>query len=188
MNRLLKKTLILTGFLIAVAILSYNWYRKDTKKHSPASIAEYQSGDLNIKVNYCRPYAKGRVIFGEEVAGALQPYGKYWRLGANEATTFEINQTILFNGNKELAPGKYALYAYPGPEIWTLCVNKDWDRWGAQEADKELDVFRTTVKADNTAPFQEQFEIEFENSDQIGNTVMTFRWDKVVLRVPIHKK
>src|SRR4051812_1164982 len=35
----------------------------------------------NISVTYGRPYKKGREIFG-----ALVPYGKVWRAGADEAT------------------------------------------------------------------------------------------------------
>ena len=40
----------------------------------------------NVKVAYGQPSKRDRVIFGE-----LVPYGKVWRLGANEATeiTFE---------------------------------------------------------------------------------------------------
>ena len=88
----------------------------------------------------------------------MQPYGEYWRLGANEATVFEINSPIYFN-DKKLEAGKYALYAYPGENIWTICVNSDWDRWGAQEADKSKDLLRTEVKSINDAPVKEQFEI-----------------------------
>ncbi|MEJ0056894.1 MAG: DUF2911 domain-containing protein [Bacteroidota bacterium] len=55
-------------------------------KKSPIKTETYSDQGLDIKVVYCQPYKKGRVIFGEERDGALQPYGKYWRLGANAAT------------------------------------------------------------------------------------------------------
>ncbi|OYU96306.1 MAG: hypothetical protein CFE21_07870 [Bacteroidetes bacterium B1(2017)] len=184
---MLKRILIITGIVIVGILIFFNWFKKDTKKHSPAATANYKEGALDITVNYCRPYAKGRVIFGEEEAEALQPYGKYWRLGANEATTFENNQAILFN-EKELAPGKYAIYAYPGHDKWTVCVNKEWDRWGAQEADMEQDVFRTEVKAFNDANFLEQFEISFEPKDSSGTFNMVFHWDKTEVRVPLKNK
>lgn len=188
MNRTLKRAILSALILAGLVAVFLVWLRKDTKKHSPAAVAEFHNGNLNLKVNYCRPYAKGRVIFGDEAAGALQPYGKYWRLGANEATTFEVSEPLLFNNDKELPAGKYALYAYPAAEDWTICVNKDWDRWGAQEADPKLDVLRTMVKADQTAPFQEQFVISFEPADSDGNTVMVMNWEKVLLKVPLKKK
>lgn len=184
---MLKKVLIITGIIVVGLIILFNWFKKDTKKHSPSAVAQIKDGDLEIIVNYCKPFAKGRIIFGDEATEALQPYGKYWRLGANEATTFENNQTILFN-DKELAPGKYSIYSYPGASIWTICVNKEWDRWGAQEANAELDLFRTEVAANNKADFEEQFLIGFEPKDSSNIIYMLLHWDKTELRVPIKRK
>lgn len=184
---MLKKVLIITGVIVIGLLLFFNWFKKDTKKHSPAASVEFNDKDLQIKVNYCRPYAKGRIIFGEEEAGALQPFGKYWRLGANEATTIETNQSIFFN-DKELPAGKYAMYAYPGHDKWTVCINKEWDRWGAQEADIETDVLRTEVATNNEVEFLDQFEISFEKKDTIGNFNLVFHWDKTMVKVPISRK
>lgn len=184
---MVKKILIITGIVIVGAFIFFNWFKKDTKKHSPAATAKFEEGNLLIQVNYCKPYAKGRVIFGEESTGALQPYGKYWRVGANEATTFENNQTLLFN-DKELAPGKYCLYAYPGVEKWTVCINKEWDRWGAQEADDEQDVFRTEVLSTNNAPFNEQLSIGFDPKDSAGVFNLVINWDKTQVKVPLKRK
>ena len=140
---------------------------------------------------YCSPLKRciqtARIIFGEEEAGALQPYGKYWRLGANEASTFENNQSIWFN-DKELAAGKYAIYAYPGLEKWVIAVNKDWDRWGAQEPDLSLELLRTEVTANNQANFQELFDISFSEPDSSGNTKMILHWDKELIQIPLRKK
>jgi hypothetical protein len=184
---MLKRILIITGIVIVGLIIFFNWFKKDTKKHSPAATAHYAENGLDININYCRPYAKGRIIFGDEEAGALQPFGKYWRLGANEATVFENKQALLFN-NIELAPGKYGMYAYPNRDKWTVCINKEWDRWGAQEADMTQDVLRTEVIPNNDSPFQEQFEISFESADSSGNFNMVFHWDKTLVKVPLTAK
>jgi hypothetical protein len=184
---MLKKILIITGIIVVGLIVFFNWFKKDTKKHSPSAVAQIKDGDLAITINYCRPYAKGRVIFGDEQAEALQPYGKYWRLGANEATTFENNQSIMFN-DKELAPGKYSMYAYPSATLWTICINKEWDRWGAQEANAEQDIFRTEVPCSNEAPFEEQFSIKFEPKDTANTFQLVFHWDKTEIKVPIKRK
>ena len=184
---MLKKVLIITGIVVVALVLFFNWFKKDTKKHSPSASVQFTDKDLNITINYCRPFAKGRIIFGEEAAGALQPYGKYWRLGANEATTIELNKPILFH-DKELAAGKYAMYAYPNLDKWTVCINKEWDRWGAQEADMEQDVLRTEVNAVNNASFEEQFEISFSPVDSNGAFTMIFHWDKTEVYVPMKNK
>ena len=101
---MLKKILLISAVIIVGLLILFNWFKKDTKKHSPPATVIHNFEDLSIIINYCKPSVKERIIFGDEEAGALQPYGKYWRLGANEATTFENNQTIWFN-DKELKAG-----------------------------------------------------------------------------------
>jgi hypothetical protein len=63
------------------------------QKVSPEATAEYKKDDTEISVFYCRPSKKGRVIFG-----GLEPYGKVWRTGANEATTFTTNKALTIGG------------------------------------------------------------------------------------------
>ena len=45
--------------------------------------------DSTISITYSRPFKKERIIFGEKSDGALVPYGKYWRTGANKHTYVE---------------------------------------------------------------------------------------------------
>ena len=78
---------------------------------SPKDTVVYNSGDANFEVVYSRPYKKDRLIFGFEEDGALVPFGKYWRTGANAATTFETSTDVLFNGEK-LKAGKSVSYTH----------------------------------------------------------------------------
>ena len=48
--------------------------------------------DLKLEVEYNRPSKRERDIFG-----ALVPYDRVWRTGANEATTFETNKDLLID-------------------------------------------------------------------------------------------
>src|SRR5262245_33141550 len=102
-------------FICLVALLftwiAYRGYRMaTTRSHSPTETINYRYKDMDISVRYGRPYKKGRLIFGQakerawlpkgkfwtdgfraltglpRTSGALVPYGKYWRLGANDAT------------------------------------------------------------------------------------------------------
>src|SRR5882757_5171671 len=146
----MKKFLIIIAILVVVAVVGLPIFKKYTKSHSPAAEARYQKDGVTVKVDYCRPAAKGRVIFGEKSAGALQPFGQYWRVGANEATVFETNLPLLVSG-KELNAGKYSLYAFPGANTWTIAFNSDWDRWGAMAPDTKKDVLRVDVPVNNAA-------------------------------------
>ncbi len=180
-----KKILIGIGIFLVVVIAFLTWFRSNTKSHSPAAIANYTNNGLTINISYCKPYKKGRIIFGDETS--LQPYGKYWRIGANEATTFETNKDILF-GNVELKPGKYQLYAVPGAESWEIYLNTEWDRWGAMEADHKTDVLKTSVLANNNAEMEEQLLLNFDEPDSLGNTNLNIHWDKTIVNIPISLK
>ena len=50
-------------------------------------------GITNISITYYRPRAKGRKIWGW-----LEPYGRVWRAGANENTTFEVSDPVSIEG------------------------------------------------------------------------------------------
>lgn len=182
-----KKILIgFSAFLILIIGLLF-YMRSSTKKHSPASSASFEYNGFRAEINYCRPYKKGRMIFGEEQAGALQPYGKYWRIGANEATTFIINKPAIVQ-DKELPAGKYSMYAFPGKDTWTIVFNSDYDRWGYSQPDTKNDIARVEVPADNNAPPEEQFNISFDAPDQTGQTYVELHWDQTLVKIPVRAK
>lgn len=150
---------------------------------SPPDSASGSYGDLTINVSYSRPYKKGRLIFGEESAGALQPYGKYWRLGANAATEITFNQDVNFAG-EPVSAGTYRMYAVPGPTTWEVSLNSEVGVFfGAAEPDYDLDVIKVQLPAQNDQPELEQFTISFK-SDSTG-ALMNLAWDKTLVVVPI---
>ena len=173
---------ILGIFLILIGYVAYTLLT--TKSHSPADVAKYDNNGLSIQVEYCRPFKKGRLIFGPEEDGALQPYGKYWRVGANEATKIIVNKPINIGGN-ELAAGEYSIYAFPGQSEWEIGIHPEWDRWGAFEPDYANELFRFKVPASNDMIETEQFTITFEEGDQV-ETNMVLRWDKTLVAIPIN--
>ncbi|MEN8250297.1 MAG: DUF2911 domain-containing protein, partial [Bacteroidota bacterium] len=134
------------------------------------------------EIVYSRPYKKGRIIFGTEEDGALQPYGTYWRLGANEATTFEINREIMFAGNS-LAPGKYSMYATPGKETWRISINSEANRWGFSEPDHNNDVMSVEVPVTYSDEVTEQFTINIGASGQGAEIILI--WDTSIVKIPV---
>src|SRR5207302_3485522 len=92
---------------------------------SPPASAQCKFSDgKSIKVDYSSPRVKGRKIFGE-----LVPYGQVWRTGANEATTFVADEN-LFAAKTSIPAGSYTIFTLPGPDKWTLIINKKTGEWG----------------------------------------------------------
>src|ERR1044072_4089536 len=126
----MKKVLLLSA--IALVTLGIKAQDDKSKRPSPpAKVTETISNGTVITIDYSQPAVKGREI-GKEIA----PYGKVWRTGANEATTFEVSKDVKVEG-KALPAGKYGLFIIPGKDEWTLIFNSSWKQWGTNytEAD-----------------------------------------------------
>ena len=78
-----------------LAIIFFVYINQRATVLSPPGEESLTSGGITVTVKYGRPSARGRLIFGAEDQKALQPYGKYWRLGANAAT--EIKSSAVVN-------------------------------------------------------------------------------------------
>lgn len=179
---MLKKVLIGVGVIILIGFAGYKYLMSTTKSHSPQDTAEITSGDLSVKVVYCQPYKKGRVIFGDESTGALQPNGKYWRLGANEATEITFSTDVNFAG-EPVAAGSYRMYALPNTDSWEVSLNSALGEWGYSEPDYALDIIKINIPVKATPQETEQLTIRFAN-DSAG-VQMNMMWDKTLVEVPI---
>jgi hypothetical protein len=181
----MKRFLILSAIavaLIIVLVLVVNYIQtKRTKSFSPEDEVVYSDGNLRVRVFYNRPYKKGREIFG-----GLVPYKEVWRTGANEATVFETNKTLVIE-NKKLSPGKYSLWTIPDSLTWTVIFNSEAGQLGINHKGQanrnpELDVLSVPVHATVQNREFEQFTITFE---KIGNEAeMVLLWDNTVVAVP----
>ncbi|WP_432712637.1 DUF2911 domain-containing protein, partial [Pedobacter sp.] len=87
-----------------------------------------------VKVTYSRPSKNGREIFG-----ALIPFGKVDRLGANESTEIKFFKPVTI-GKKAIKAGTYSLFAIPNKDSWTIILNSQTDRWGAYTYNESMDV------------------------------------------------
>jgi len=181
----MKKFLIFTGIAVVVMIilggLTMYYMRKQTKAFSPEDHLHFSQNDLEIKVFYNRPTKKGREIFG-----GLVPYNKVWRTGANEATTFETNRDLIFNG-KKLSAGKYSLWTIPGETIWKVIFNSEYGQWGIRydgEANRTPanDVLTIDARSVKQEREFEEFTISFEKIGEEAEMVLI--WDKTLVSVP----
>lgn len=181
----MKKFLIWIAIIAAVLFIAmfavFHFMKRDTKKASPESIVEYKNKGKQISVFYCMPSKKGRVIFG-----GLVPYGKVWRTGANEATTFTTS-TDLKIFDKTLPAGKYTLWTIPGPHEWTVIWNGKMYDWGINyegipSREPEADVLQVKVPVQNLDTVVERFTISFVDKDSL---TFNLTWDDVKIAVPI---
>ena len=178
------KKIILGVVLFLVIAIGYLFMT--SSKQSPFDTASYSNQGLEISVDYCRPYKKGRVIFGEESEGALLPNGVYWRLGANAATEITFITNVTFAG-KAVEAGTYRMYAVPNSSSFEVSLNSGLDTYFAvSEPDYELDVLKVNVPTSKGDAEVEQFTINFESNPTGVN--MNFVWDKMIVSVPISKQ
>ena len=97
--------------------------------------------NTEIFIEYSRPSAKGRVLFG---AKGIVKYKKIWMPGANEASNIKFSRDVLVNG-KPLKAGRYSIWSIPNQGEWTIIFSKDWDQWHTKYPGKNQDALRIEV-------------------------------------------
>ena len=193
MSRFQKTVLVL--IIIIISLLGYMTYLSGHSSEftlpfenifkptlSPNDVVKKELNDLKLEVNYNRPSKRGREIFG-----ALVPYDKVWRTGANEATTFTTNKTLMIDS--VLVPkGTYTLWTVPSDTLWKVMVNKKQYDWGVDEKlepmwDPNFDVVEVRVPVIELDQVVEKFTIDFVNT--LGKLKMTLAWDTTKIEIPI---
>jgi hypothetical protein len=163
----MKKLLLFS----AIAFVSLAACSQDKRK-SPHDTVQGK----DIKVTYGRPYKKGREIFGK-----MEPYGKVYRAGADEATTITFAKDGEFGG-KPVKAGTYTLFVIPNEKEWTIILNSQLGQWGAFKYDqfKDKDVLKVNVPVENLNAPVEQLTIALPNDKAV-----TIAWDKTKVTVPV---
>jgi len=146
---------------------------------SPPANASVALGDAKIGVAYNAPSMRGRKIMG-----GLVPYGRWWRTGANPATTLTTSTDLHF-GDLLVPAGTHTLYTYPSEKQWLLIVNKQTGQWGT-EYDINQDLGRIPMLARPVATPQEVMSITFENTTPTS-TELHVRWETTDRFVKITK-
>ncbi len=117
---------------------------------SPAGSVSTTVGLTDVKIDYFRPSAKGRKIFGTE-ATVLTPYGKIWRTGANSGTKISFSDDVKVEG-VAVPKGEYLILSWPGATEWTISLFKDLSIGGnTGKYDASKDAAKFKVKADKLA-------------------------------------
>ncbi|HYC87642.1 MAG TPA: DUF2911 domain-containing protein [Thermoanaerobaculia bacterium] len=173
----MRKTSMIAAILLA-ATAAYGQVR--TPRPSPKSSLMQSVGLTDITINYNRPGVKGRQIWG-----ALVPYDKVWRTGANEATTIQFSDDVWINGQK-LAKGLYSLHTIPTTGDWTVIFNSVAEQWGSYSYTEAKDALRVKVTP-QTAEHREW--MTFEIPEMTTDTAkIVLRWEKIAVPFTVDTK
>ena len=175
--------------IIALAIIIANFTieaQVKTPQSSPKATIQQSVGLTDVEIEYSRPSARGRAVFGN-----LIPFGKVWRTGANENTTISFSDDVIIDG-KTLKKGKYSLYTVPKIESWEIIFYKTTDNWGNPEEWKEENVaLRATVKPETLNKSVETFTIGISGLDN-NFAYLEISWENsyvaLKIEVPTQKK
>jgi hypothetical protein len=175
-----KSIAILTFMILGLAALAGAQDDK-SKRPSPPASAECKLPDgKTIKTDYSSPRLKGR-----KMVGGTNPYGRVWRLGANEATTF-VTDADLTIGGKDVPAGSYTLFAIPDPDKWTLIISKKTGEWGTDYPGTGEDLARVNMKLSQLPSKLENFTISYDSS--ANGCTMHADWDMTRASLNISEK
>lgn len=162
---------LIIGLLLASGVFMLN-AQINFPRISPACTIIQKIGLTEVRVDYARPSMRGRKIIGK-----LVPYGRIWRVGANESTKLKISDSLRVNG-QFLPKGTYALYAFPTETEWIIVFHKNTSHWGDGRTnyDPAEDALRIKVKPQKLLETQESFTIEF-NRFSHQSAWMEWSWE-----------
>ncbi|MGY6561121.1 MAG: DUF2911 domain-containing protein [Luteibaculaceae bacterium] len=146
---------------------------------SPRAKVTQTIGLAEVTIDYARPSAKERTVFGSMV-----PFGEMWRTGANKATSIEVTQTIAVGNGCRVEPGIYSIFTIPGEREWQLLINTETELWGTRGYKEENTVCKTVMGAGKIDNHVETFQISFENVTQ-STADLTFSWENTKAAVTI---
>jgi len=168
-------------FICLVLWSSFCYSQKlNTPTLSPYSKISQEIGLSEVSLEYSRPSAKGRVIFG-----GLVPFDKIWRTGANASTKITLIESAHI-GEKSIQPGTYALYTIPGKEVWTIIIHSNIKlRSLAGDAyNPEDDLFRFEVKPLRINNYVETFTLQFSDI-RTNSCHLQLVWENTLVNIPI---
>jgi hypothetical protein len=174
-------------FILAAALGGVSPLAAQQNRASPHETFSRVVDGNRVTIVYGRPYSKNPK--GDDIRkiwGGLVPYGKVWRMGADEATLLITQQPIML-GDATLPAGAYTLFALPneaGPA--KLIVSRQLGQWGLQY-DAAQDFARIDLKQGPLEKTVDQFTIVIDKNPA-GGGVLKLQWENTQFSVPFTVK
>ena len=177
----MKNTLTLLLALICFVATA----QVQTPSPSPAASVSTVVGLTDVKIDYSRPRAKGRKIFGEG-ADFLLPYGTIWRTGANSGTKITFGDDVKIEGIA-VAKGEYLIFSWPGASEWTVSLYKDIKLGDNTDGyDKTQEAANFKVKSEKLAEKTETFTINISDiADDSKSAKVQLAWENTSVKFTI---
>lgn len=171
------KKLLLNVLAITLAFAAQAQIR--TPAPSPSCELKQTVGLTDVTINYSRPSAKGRTIFG---AGGVVPFDEMWRLGANQATKINFADAVTIGG-QELKAGAYAVLAMPTAREWKIMFyTYEGGNWGSYV--EKTPAATAVAPVTNLTAAVETFTIGIGNLNMNSATI-DFSWGNTLVSLPI---
>jgi tetratricopeptide (TPR) repeat protein len=171
----MRKIIVMLALVVANFVVEA---QVKTPQSSPSAKVEQVVGLTTVQVEYSRPSAKGRTVYGD-----LVPFGKMWRTGANANTTISFTEDVKVGG-KDLKKGKYALYTTPKADSWDVIFYTDTNNWGLPETWNESNVaLKINVKPETLTKSVESLSI-FLNNLTNDSGVIELAWERTMIAIP----
>ena len=136
-------------------------------------------GATRVGVDYNRPVARGRTLFGDE---AVVRYGRVWNPGADTATTVAFSGDVTVNG-QPLAAGTYSLWMIPRADEWTVIFSRAQPVFHVPYPGEDRDALRVTAKP-GTASHMEVLAFYFPVVEP-DSAVLRLHWGTTTLEMSI---
>ena len=131
------RIVLLLAVVLATASTALDANAQEPRKSQHGSVSQ-RVGQTLITVEYNRPVARGRKLFGE-----LVPWGRMWHPGADTATAISVSTPVRVNG-RNLPAGTYSLWTEPNPQRWVIIFNRKHPVWHTRYPEGE-DALRVNV-------------------------------------------
>ncbi|MGH7500567.1 MAG: DUF2911 domain-containing protein [Longimicrobiales bacterium] len=166
------------GFLIGVSAMT-SPIEAQTPRPSQHGTVSQTIHTTTITVEYDRPVARGRQLFGDD---GIVVHDALWTPGANRATILELSAPARVAG-EDVPAGRYGVWTIPGANEWTLILNRTWDTSHAIYPGPESEAMRTTIRTERGA-HMETLAFYFPVVGPYSATLL-LHWGEVIVPIPI---
>jgi hypothetical protein len=181
---------VMAGMILGAAFGQIDKSKLITKNtQSPGKETSATIGGKQLWIYYHAPSLRDRHFFGG--AGAIQPDGSVWRLGADYATVLHTDAPLDLHG-LAVPAGDYSLYVFLDQGKWQLIVNKKTGQWGIKNDGSTTDdpadeLGRTALTMAKPGAPVETLKIDLSSAG--GNRgKLQIEWENVAASVPFTVK
>jgi len=149
---------------------------------SPHVKVDWVVNAAKISLTYGRPYLRDRVV-GESVEPMSD---RWWRLGADEATTL-MTDTDLILGGTHIPAGEYTLFTQHMGDEFHLIVNSETGQWGLSY-NPEHDLAHIPMNVTELDPPADQLTLWIEvveDDETAGEGELGFEWGQMAASVEL---